>query len=264
MKYSTLGIILPLSLYFMSSVKADSGMGYVWGSSIPANGKVVIVDLDGDGRKERVSLIATSQAKNGRTLTYRLKVNTIVLNDVWPESDIGGNVRVKGLLFCDLNRKDRSKEIVVVGPYGLEWSAYKIYAWRGGKIRTVLKEPVQVKRFNGDGTVTTYDNNSWFTVDLRYRLNRQGQLKLMLLKSYPLRTFGASEKTNPSPVMKNVYFYSSPNMQSSSFLVKKGSTVVFDRTNNKGWIGGLYKGRLGWVTLKQVEDDGTFALLQVG
>jgi len=267
MKYPILAAVLLAALFSLSSVsRAENPTGYVWDyeKSPLANGKVIKVDLDGDGKKESVSLVPLWKAKDGNSSAYRLKVNDVVLDDYWTESDIAGNVTVEGLLFGDLNTRDRFKEILVGGP-SEDNTAFKIYAWRDGKIRRVLRQPLFIERFNGDGTITEIRYSGWAVTRLPYRLNRQGELKLVQKASYPLAVYGSSEKRKSTLVRKNVFFRLQPNSKSLAFEVKQGSTIVFDRMNNKGWAGATINGRVGWILDEQVNADSeTFDLTKAG
>ncbi len=179
MKHLVLGSLFAVSLLLSSHSSQAAGRNWDFSNATPANGKVLQYDLNGDGRKENISLVATGQAKNDKTSTYRLKVNNVVLDEVWPTYNyFDGNAKVEGFKIGDLNTRDKSKEIVVFGPDG-ESRLSRIYAWSGGRIRRVLRLPIFIERFNGDGTVTELKSSGWSSVRLPHRLNRQGELKLV-------------------------------------------------------------------------------------
>jgi hypothetical protein len=267
MKRTTSNSILSFSLLLLASIaQADSPSGTVqdFSKAHLANGKIVQFDLDGDGKKENISLATLWRSKDGSSSAYRLKVNNVILDDYWTESDLSGNVEVDGFIFGDLDTRDRSKEIVIGGPTDIG-TVFRIYGWRDGKIRRVLREPIFIDRFNGDGSIIQHYYSGWAEAYLPYRLNKQGELKLVPQTSYPLFVYGSEQKRKKVRVFKNVLFRVRPDSKSPTFEVKKGSTVVFDRMNNKGWAGAVINGRVGWILEDQVNADSeTFDLIKAG
>lgn len=233
-------------------------------------GKVVNVDLDGDGTKERVKVRIISRAEYGDVKVgiyinkKRVKTVSII--------DDGAEYFNHYYYITDINKKDKKKEIALTDFGPSNDYATTFYGWVNGKIKTrgcidglIFSErsdgtfaysPDSFVSVNGNGTVTTnvrMDNGLSCTLFVKadYKLTK-GILKLKAADPIYDMTDTAKEQLESAKedgylnylmhINKDLKIYSKMSRDSSTVLLKKddNKVLLFTGIDGGNWMRVMY------------------------
>lgn len=202
----------------VASARADPQ--YVWRTS---------KDLDGDGRREAISLTLENEARG---------IFTVHVGGEQVRDRLGEGLR--GLRIVDVDRRDRYKEIAVHTD-GPSDDYAELLLWYDGKHlhRVGLVEGwVEVA---GDGRVVGREHHEFWTLPRPYRLGRDHRLR-----EVPQRYYGLDVAAN---VLRPFALYREATRRSAVATVRPGARVRLLRYDSRRdvYYGRTDRGVYGWL-----------------
>lgn len=199
---------------------------------VKAGVKSTAYDLNGDGKKDNISLVC-----NNDNYSFKLTVNGKTASG---EGDNFDGV----FCICDINTSDKIKEIAVTeaGPSDDYMTSFFWYDGKTlipmGKIQGASHSML----VDGSGVLATKSRGdilqTWFYSD-NYKLDSKHLLVNVPKSSYLMNTVVT--------VKKSLALQKSTTDKSTSYTLKVGEKVVIVSTDNKKWCKVLNsKGQAGW------------------
>lgn len=214
--------------------------------------QVFYEDLDGNGKKEKVVLLADYDQDSGAyILTLKINDRKMKLTEEWMGSDVGGYI-------VDINSKDKIKEFAVGGDLCSSDYATYFYRYEKGQLVPIghtqgTLKPVQLDRtyqmrIPGDGTLQTYTRGNvlqtWYRDEV-YRLDSQGKLIVVPRAYYGMET--------PVTLLQELPIYEKPDVKTAVVKVlmpKEQATLLL--TDDKKWCQIQDEsGNIGWFEIKE-------------
>ncbi|MGL4738748.1 MAG: SH3 domain-containing protein [Cellulosilyticaceae bacterium] len=212
--------------------------------------QVFYEDLDGDGKKEKIVLLATYDMDQG-VYHLALKINDrqMTLEEPWMGSDVNAYV-------VDMSQKDKVKEIAIGGDWCSSDYGTSFYRYQAGKVSCIGStegtiKPVQLDKtyqmlIPGDGTVHTYTRGNalqtWYRDEL-YQLDDKGKLEMQPKVYYMMGT----EVT----LLMDLQIYEVPKLQGQpATVLRAGQKAKLLLTDDKTWCQIQDEaGHIGWIHL---------------
>ncbi|AIQ65065.1 hypothetical protein PSTEL_20020 [Paenibacillus stellifer] len=198
-------------------------------------GMKTTLDLNGDGKKDTVTLKSTAGGDS-----YTLTVNK--------SSVSGTGDNLDGVMYiCDLDSKDKYKEIAITesGPSD-DYSTY-FYSYNGRKLIYMgrVQGAEHVIKVNGSGKLVTKTRGdilqTWFYSD-EYSLSASRKLVHIPRTYYKMNTIVT--------VKKQLKLQKSPTNSGTAAILKGGEKAVITETDNQKWCAVVTKdGVKGWVAV---------------
>ncbi|MBY9079464.1 YARHG domain-containing protein [Paenibacillus sp. HN-1] len=226
-KINQLSSVEQANVLFLKNIsdKLKAGFRKVQGSQTS-------LDLNGDGRKDSVSLKAVAGGE-----AYKLTVNQ--------SSVTGTGDNLDGVMYvADLDRNDKFKEIVITesGPSD-DYSAY-FYMYTGSKLIYMgkIQGSESVIKIDGSGRLLTKTRGdvlqTWFFTD-EYKLSASHQLVRVPHSYYKMNTVVT--------VKKQLKLQKSPSDSSTAVTLRPGEKALIEETDNRSWCSVVTKdGLKGW------------------
>ena len=187
--------------------------------------KKILIDLNGDGVKEKIEYKLLSTTEYGENEKGTLTVNDSILT-------LEGNLASK-FAIVDINKKDKYKEIIVsdYGPSSDHTSTFYIY--QNKKLTSIgitgglFDDGITIEK-SGTFLASTRGNilqTWWF--DKRFQLDKNHKIIPVPTEVYT--------NNHPIYVKKDFKLYTKKDVKSNKFQVKAGAFLIITGNDNKGW-----------------------------
>jgi hypothetical protein len=230
-------------MLFLGGLAGISPAGAAGKTNLPALQQQGEVDLDGNGKPEKITFNTDPKTKKF-TITV---AGSSQSGDYEP--DIG---TPEGFAIVKIDKTDKYREIVVRCPQASDADDNYIFAYDGKKLNKIGKFSRSVE-FPGDGSVRVEDWAGFWVTHDKYVLERPKQT----LKKVPQEFYYVGV---PATVNKTFPIYTTPNKQTVVANVKPGSKVIIllcaaPFTENSKWY--LLKTEdnlIGWIKEEIIQD----------
>ncbi len=223
--------------------------------NLALDGHIVRVDLDDDGKRERVALRAL-KIQRRQPIFFLLSVNGKKSREQWP-----GNDPLHDWFVDSLQRGSRRRYLFVSDQSPIEGVPVEtmIYRWQRGHLRRVTPWPMSIRRIEHDGSVIEGDGAQWISILYRWKLNRHGALERVRRKMYPIYSSGM----NPDAGQKKISiqlggfarFYRNPSWKAVTATFPAGTSVVFTGINEHNWLRARIRNQMFWIHFNSVDQS---------
>ncbi len=216
------------------------------------------MDLDGDGKREWVSLQTFKEGqgplKSGADW-FVLSIN----GKRWPLRWLNHD-RITDCSFIPQHHKGpRFLFVDTESEYEPTLRLTKIYRWQRGQLRQVSPPLEEVHGFNRDGTLTEHRGYQWITFSHVWRFNGRSILHKVKRPLGPIvsRSMVSGEGGSKISIQLNKYarFYRSPNWNSRTLAFPRGTLVTFDAIDDREWLRAKVGRRTLWIPVTVVEES---------
>ena len=221
------------------------------------DGRVVRVDLDGDGKRERVAL--RSLPSEGKFRRFSLSINGVKWQKKWSKVDESENVT--SVSFAPLRRNSRQLFIFVNSQSSYEpiTTMTKIYRWRRGQLQQVSPLLQNIGNIYADGSVLERTGYQWIGISYRWKLNRRGVLKRVRRTIHPIYSGSLNPDGNQRKISIQLgqfaRFYHNPSWKGATVTLPRGTSVVFTGINDHNWLRTRVGKQVFWIDLNVVEQS---------
>jgi len=217
--------------------------------------KSASADLDGDGKKETISLVNDGKESNGH---FTLKINALSVRGEY------GMEAPEGFQLVKIDGSDKYTEVVVSLPGGSDWFQTQIYWYDGHAIHEMNGDDqlalFGIPSFPGNGCI--YGNRwmgFWKSTD-KYVLDK----KTRTVKQVPQQFYyvsGLDEKPVVGKVLHTIPIYETREKKAVIANLRVGSKVLFllcDNSvsdNNNWYLVKSESGLVGWIQEKAIQPN---------
>ena len=224
---------------------------------IRADGQITRVDLDGDGKRERIAL-ARCPAKDGFS-RFLLTINGVKWRKNWRLSN--SSEEITGCKFAPLRRGSHQLFIFVMSESSFEGggTTNRIYQWKRGRLQGISPLLESVGRIDGDGSLIENTGYQWISIPYRWKLNRNGILQRVKRKIYPVYSSGMNSDRGQGKISihlgKFARFYRAPNWKSSTVMLPADAAIVFTGITYNNWLRAQANNQVFWINLNVVDQS---------
>lgn len=170
------------------------------------------VDLDGDGKRERISLTRVRLNSLTKPDRYRLTIN-----GRRAEAPVPGFIH--GFRIKKIRRTSAQRQVVVtLGNDATDWRDSDVYSYAGGRVRRLNKHPLISVEIAGDGTVRHMSSwNGFWAAERTYLLDRSGKLNKVKKLWHPVNV--------RATVGKSLTLYTKPKSDRVKLVLPRGKGV---------------------------------------